>query len=87
MQSNVLVFVYILQSEASGRYYVGVSENPDLRLQEHNRGQTQSTRTGRPWRKVWLEGHDNRAIALAREREIKGWKSQRRIETLVDSVA
>ena len=34
-------FVYILQSEKKGRYYVGRSQNPENRLKHHN-----STSTG-----------------------------------------
>ncbi|MCO5297812.1 MAG: GIY-YIG nuclease family protein [Fimbriimonadaceae bacterium] len=77
------VFVHVLQSGTSGAYYVGTSADPDKRLTEHNRGQTRSTRHGVPWCKVWCKPHPNRASAMAREREIKAWKSRSRIEELV----
>ena len=77
------MFVYILQSESTSRYYIGVAGDPDGRLIEHNRGQTVSTRNRGPWKLVWAEHHPSRANALAREREIKGWKSHFRIEALI----
>ena len=33
-------FVYILQSESSGRFYIGSAEDVDVRLADHQRGQT-----------------------------------------------
>ena len=78
-----MVFVYVLESGATGRYYIGVSYRPDDRLAEHNRGQTRSTRSGVPWRKVWQEAHADRASAVHREREIKSWKSRGRISELI----
>ena len=82
-----MVYVYILRSKSTGRYYIGVSESPDDRLIAHNRGQTKSTRDRGPWALVLREAHDNRSSALAREREIKGWKSHTRINNLVGSAS
>ena len=79
-----MVFVYILESESTGRFYIGIAEEPEVRLNEHNRGQTRSTRGGTPWRKVWLEGHPNRSSAVRREREIKSWKSRIRVQSLIE---
>ena len=78
-----VVYVYILKSDKTGRYYVGVSERPDVRLQEHNRGQTTSTRGKGPWTKVWQEEHPDLTSAMARELEIKSWKSRKKIEELL----
>ena len=78
-----LVYVHILQSLKSDRYYVGVSERPDERLEEHNRGQTTSTRGRGPWVKIWQEVHQDLISAIAREHEIKAWKSRAMIAELV----
>ncbi len=75
--------MYILQSQKSGRYYVGMSDRPDERLAEHNRGQTVSTRGRGPWMKVWQEVHGSSSSAFSREHEIKSWKSRKRIELLI----
>jgi putative endonuclease len=78
------MFVYVFQSESSGRFYIGVAEDPKARLIEHNRGQTVSTRNRGPWVLFWTEEHSDRISALSREREIKAWKSRNRIRQLAD---
>ena len=47
-------FVYVLESETTGRYYYGYTNNPARRLNEHNTNHTRSTRNRGPWRLVWL---------------------------------
>jgi putative endonuclease len=72
--------VYVLQSDVTGRYYVGSAEDVEFRLGEHNSGRVDSTRAYRPWRLVYQEEHETRAAAIRREREIKAKKSRRWIE-------
>ncbi len=36
--------VYLLRSDASGRYYIGSGQDPYDRLDQHNSGTTKSTR-------------------------------------------
>jgi putative endonuclease len=68
-------FVYILQSETSGRFYCGQTNNLERRIQEHNDpSYSQSKTTKRfagPWRLVWSGLHESRAAAMEKERRIK----------------
>jgi putative endonuclease len=73
-------WVYVLRSEATGRYYVGSAEDVEFRLGEHNSGRVDSTKAFQPWQVIYREEHPNRAAATRREREIKGKKSRRWIE-------
>ena len=41
--------VYILRRQTSGKFYIGCAEHPEARIEEHNRGQTASTRGRGPW--------------------------------------
>jgi putative endonuclease len=41
-------YVYILRSKADGKYYVGSTDDLRRRLQEHESGQSQSTKSRRP---------------------------------------
>src|SRR5260370_16583482 len=50
-----MCFLYILQSESSGRFYVGSTDDLDRRLSEHLRGHTPSTRGRGPWKLVYTE--------------------------------
>ncbi len=75
--------VYILQSQRNGRYYTGQSENFDERLEKHNRGEVQSTKTDRPWVLKYQEVFETRSEAIKREREIKSRKKRAYIESLI----
>ena len=44
--------VYVLQNKL-GRFYIGLSEDPERRLDQHNAGVSKWTRTYRPWTLVW----------------------------------
>ena len=41
--------VYAIQSEKTGRIYIGQTANMDARLRAHNRGHVLSTVADRPW--------------------------------------
>ena len=75
--------VYIMQSQTSGRYYVGSTQDVEARLARHNQGRSSYTKAQRPWTLVHTEQFENRAEALARETEIKNRKSRKFIEKLV----
>ena len=68
-------FVYILQSESSGRYYCGQTNNLELRIAEHNDPEYRTTRTTKviagPWKLVWSIDTGSRALAMQQERAIK----------------
>jgi len=77
-------FLYILQSQTTTRYYIGVSDSVDRRFIEHNHGQTPSTRGRGPWILVYSESYSTRSGALARERQLKAWKSHKAIQQLFE---
>jgi putative endonuclease len=76
-------FVYILQSERTGRYYVGSAANPNDRLIDHNRTTRGFTARHRPWRIVFKHDLRSKQEAQAVERRIKNWKSRTMIERLL----
>jgi putative endonuclease len=76
-------YVYIIQSLADGTYYVGSTQNIAERLQRHNQGRSQYTKSKRPWELVHSEEHLDRSAAVIRENEIKKRKSQKFIESLI----
>jgi putative endonuclease len=77
--------VYILQSQSNKRFYFGSAMDAEIRLVEHQRGQTRSTRGRGPWIMVYQEAFNTIVEAHHRERQLKSWKSHRMIQTLVDS--
>ena len=64
-------YVYVLRSELDGSYYKGFTQCPLLRLSQHNSGETQSTRSKRPWQLVYLEIFTEKSLALKREKSLK----------------
>jgi putative endonuclease len=77
--------VYILRSHSSNRFYIGSAVNAEVRLAEHQRGQTRSTRGRGPWELVYREDFGTTAEAHRRELQLKSWKSHRSIQELIDS--
>jgi hypothetical protein len=55
-------FVYIIQSELDGTYYLGASQNPVARLEKHNRPHKGFTARKQPWKLVYTETFDTLQI-------------------------
>ena len=76
-------WVYIIQSQKKGSYYVGSTNNLDDRVKRHNEGRVKYTKGRGPWELVYCEEHPDRSCAMKREYEIKSRRSREAIETLV----
>jgi putative endonuclease len=66
-----MFYVYILQSQARRKYYVGSTQDVANRLREHNAGESLSTRTDIPWEVVHIEEFYTRSEAVRKEKQIK----------------
>ena len=64
-------WVYVLESEKTGRFYTGSCEDVDARLRRHNAGDSPATRHGVPWKIVYRESHRSRSEATKRELYLK----------------
>ena len=78
-------YLYILQSESSGRFYIGSTDHLERRVWEHERGKNLATRNRGPWKLVHSEKFNSLLEARRRELEIKNWKSAKLIKALVAS--
>lgn len=63
--------VYILKSELDGSFYVGMSNDTERRLGEHNRGKVRSTKSKIPWKRLYEEECTDRVEARKREKYLK----------------
>jgi putative endonuclease len=77
---------YILYSEDLDRFYVGytavtMAERLNAHLSNHN-GFTGKTKD---WIVAYKETFETKSEAYAREREVKKWKSRKKIVELIDS--
>jgi putative endonuclease len=69
-------FVYILWSASGQRFYVGISEDPEQRLVQHNAGEMRGwTTRHRPWELVHRELYADYRLARQRELLLKKQKS------------
>lgn len=64
-------YVYLIQSEKNGKFYIGSTVNIELRLTAHNGSRVTSTKLGIPWKLVYFEGYSNQSAALMREKRLK----------------
>ena len=66
-----MYFIYILKSVHHFRFYVGMTENVQRRLKEHNSGKTKSTIAWSPWKLFFSESYETREEARKREKYLK----------------
>jgi len=78
-----MYYVYILKSLSSGKYYIGSSENPQRRLEFHNKIEKGFTARYRPWGIVFIKEFRDKKSAQSAERKIKSWKNRKMIEKLL----
>ncbi|QAA81752.1 GIY-YIG nuclease family protein [Aequorivita sp. H23M31] len=80
-----MYYLYILYSEHLDRYYIGSTEDISVRLKEHLWNHKGFTAKAKDWEIRYSENFRTRSEALAREQQIKKWKSRKLIEKLIAS--
>ena len=80
-----MYYIYILYSSSADKFYIGYTDNPERRLNEHNTSEHSTfTSKFRPWiMKAIYECSESRQIAINIERLIKRQKSRSLIEKMV----
>jgi len=77
---------YILFSPAANKYYIGhTTEVIEERLRKHNSNHKGFTGKFADWVVVYTESFSSKQLAYTREREVKNWKSRKKIEQLIGS--
>ncbi len=76
-------FVYIIYSAQLDRYYVGHTHDLEERTRKHNSNHKGFTGKVNDWILKYSEKYDSKESAYFREREIKKWKSRKKIEELI----
>ena len=66
-----LYWVYVLRSDTRRCFYIGLSEDSDVRLVEHNAGLSKWTQGKGPWRKIWQRKFDSLSKARKFENLLK----------------
>ena len=66
----MLHFVYILYSESQDLFYIGITSQLLKRLEQHNSGESNFTKSGIPWNMLWHAIKANKKEAEILERKI-----------------
>ncbi|MBV8062329.1 MAG: GIY-YIG nuclease family protein [Nevskia sp.] len=78
--------VYILASARNGTLYVGVTSNLIGRVWQHKNDEADGfTKKYRVHTLVWFEQHENAESAITREKQIKEWKREWKLELIEKS--
>ncbi|WP_037452786.1 GIY-YIG nuclease family protein [Sphingobium chlorophenolicum] len=83
MKREISPTVYILASRRNGTLYTGVTSDLAKRLYEHRNGLIEGFTSDYGVRRlVWFEPHDVMESAIQREKRIKKWNRQWKIELI-----
>jgi len=78
-----MYYTYILESQKTGKLYIGQTKDIEKRLARHNRGGTPSTQSGRPWKLLFYMSFSSRSEAVQLEGKLKSWKNPDRIRAWI----
>src|SRR3989338_3013321 len=70
-------YVYVLQSEKTGGWYIGSTKNMQKRILSQNSGKNRSTKSKAPWGLIYCEIGLNKNDARAREKYLKSGQGRR----------
>ncbi|MCC8981430.1 GIY-YIG nuclease family protein [Bradyrhizobium acaciae] len=78
-----MYYVYILASRRHGTLYIGVTNSVQKRLEQHRNGEGSSfVNTYGVYRLVHVESYQRAEEAITREKQLKKWKRDWKIELI-----
>jgi putative endonuclease len=78
-----MYYVYILASRRYGTLYIGVTNSLRKRLEEHRAGRgSEFVKAYDVFRLVYVESYDRPDEAIAREKQLKRWRRDWKIELI-----
>ena len=72
-------YLYVLKSKNHKRNYIGISEDTNERLREHNSGRVSSTKFYRPYVLCYMETFPTKTEARKREIELKNHAQKKKL--------
>jgi putative endonuclease len=83
-----MYYVYILASRRHGTLYIGVTNSLSKRMEQHRNGEGSSfVKAYGVYRLVHVEAFERPDEAIAREKQLKRWKRDWKIELIEPGVA
>ena len=78
-----MYYVYAILSETRNYIYVGLTNDVNRRLAEHNNGYNKTTKAYRPFKLILTEKFENRTDARTREKYLKSGSGKEYIRLLI----
>ena len=78
--------IYILRSLSAKKSYVGVTDNIERRIKEHNNGKHFYTKRHVPWEVIHTEEYPSFQEARNREKYLKTTSGRRVMKKIFDSI-
>ncbi|WP_378176748.1 GIY-YIG nuclease family protein [Aquimarina sp. SS2-1] len=72
-----MIFVYVIKSQIKNWIYVGMTNNLERRIAQHNKGQNKSTNPYKPFILLFFETFPDTKEARAREKYLKSTSGKR----------
>ena len=79
-----MIFVYAIKSLSRNYLYVGMTNDLERRIAEHNNGENKSTKAYRPFKLIYSETFPDRISARAKEKYLKSGIGKEFLKMLPD---
>ena len=79
-----MYYIYLLESEKDGRYYIGQTSNLEERIVYHNSNRSKYTKNKGPWKLMGYKTFQTRSEAMKEEKILKGMKNRDYIIKIFD---
>jgi putative endonuclease len=66
-----MYFTYAIKSLNKNYIYIGISDNPQRRINQHNKGYNKTTKPYKPFKILLKEKYNNRKDARKKEKYLK----------------
>ena len=66
-----MFYVYVIKSQLRNYIYVGMTNNFQRRIKQHNNGENSTTKAYRPFELIFVEEYNTRVEAREREKYLK----------------
>ena len=85
LKQNMKYFIYILKSINYDKTYIGITNNLERRLKEHNAGKSIYTRRFKPWEIVYTEELPDRTAARKKEKYFKSSTGRKKVKLILNN--
>ena len=77
-----MIFVYVIKNQKNKFRYVGITDNLERRLLDHNSGKNDSTSFYKPFDLIYTEKYQDYKEARNREKFLKSGQGRKFLDTL-----